>query len=309
MLSQDLMSQVEGTANRLRAIQADLADMDEQTRREHLEEELERAVSGIVGPERREFLAQLAARFPSWDSDISGVGSSAPVAAAAGGSGDDMREWRDHTKVLEQLIKLASKLPEEKRIAIRRELERAGLAGSGVGSWPEEPLGRLRGLLAGGPQGGPEPGRVLDMLTLLLELTVNLERVTWRTWAQLAPNSAVKRRGQLQRSAAHFVSGDDEVSRTQLQQELEKLRSLTAAVIMAMSKAGQAAYKWFENISPSRVEEYARMEGKSFGKSWPEKFWTKYEQLASNIDPATIEVQVMQAIAEHAEQLLRHGKM
>ncbi len=305
LLNPDLMARVEETANRLRAIQADLADMDEGTRQEHLEEELERAVASVPGPDRREFLSQVAARFPSWDSDVS-----APmvVAAPSGRSGSDSKEWEDYTKVLEQLLKLAARLPEEKRGAIRRELERAGLAAGGVGSWPEEPLRRLRGLLVGGPEGGPDAGRVLDLLTLLLELTVSLERVVWRTWAQMAPRSSVKRKGQLQRAAAHFVSGDDEVSRSQLQKELEELRSLTAAVIMAVSRAGDAAFKWFENISPSEVEKYAKMEGKGALQSWDDKCWKKYKELAVAMDPSTLEVEVMRAIAEHAEQNLRRGK-
>ena len=47
------------TANRLRLIQVDFADENEQTRRDYLCEEIERALKTVLPDERSEFLQRL----------------------------------------------------------------------------------------------------------------------------------------------------------------------------------------------------------------------------------------------------------
>lgn len=305
-MSHDLLGRVEETANRLRAIQTDLADAEETVRREHLEEEVERALSSVMPADRREFLAQLAARFPSWDSDVTGA-PAAPLATGPVRSAADEREMKDPSFVLKRLIELTRGLPEEKKVAVRQALEEAGLAAGGVGSWPDAPAQRLKGVLTG-MQGQPEAGRVLDLLTVLLEFVLSIEKVVWRTWQQMAPRSQIKRRGQLQRAAGHFVSGDQEVSRNEIQQELEELRQLTAATIAAVSQAGHLAYVRLGNLSPEAVMGAAKDEGKAAWQSWEAAYWKKYQQLAESLDPTTFEVEVMHAMADYVEQILKRGR-
>ena len=62
-------------ANRLRLVQMDFADQDDETRRGYLQEEIQRALGGVVPSERRAFLEELQSRFPTWD-------GSAPAAPA-----------------------------------------------------------------------------------------------------------------------------------------------------------------------------------------------------------------------------------
>jgi hypothetical protein len=303
----DLLAKVEDLATRLRAIQSDLADEAPELRREQLEDEIGRALQGVVAHGRAEFLELLAARFPSWDNDVSRGGAAAP---ATGGtrSATDQKEWSDPSFVLKRLIDLCKDLPEEKKLAVRRTLEEAGLSSGGVGSWPEAPLQRLRGLCAGGPKGQPNSGRALEALSMLLEFTLRLDKVVWATWQQMAPRSSVKRRGQLQRALGHWLDGGADVSQNEIQQELEDLRQLSAAVIASVSQAGHLAYVRLQNLQPDAVMAAAKDEGKRAWEAWEVAYWKKYLQLCQSLDPNSFEVEMMHAMADYVLPLLGRGR-
>lgn len=304
MSGSDLNSRVEETASRLRAVQADLADTETDLRAEHLADEIERMLEKIMPDERRAFLEQLSARFPTWQGQSSGVSASSSASAR---SGSDRAELNDPSWLLERLIGLVGELDDSKRDAIKQRLSEAGLLAGSVGDWPSGPAQRVRELVFGGKDGPIDPGRTLELLIVLLEFTQSLEKVVWRTWQQMAPRSAVRRRATLQKTTGLFISGDADASRGDVKFAIEDLRQLTAAITAAVSQAGHLSYQRLGNLLPDAVMGAAKDEGKKAWESWEVAYWRKFKQLASAMDQATFEAEVTRALADYVMPLIGRG--
>jgi len=300
----DLSTQVEATASRLRAVQADLADTESDLRTEHLADEIERSLEQIMPDDRKAFLEQLAARFPSWQGQSSGVSAASGAAAR---SNADRAELNDPSWLLERLIGLVGQMDDTGRTAIKQRLSEAGLLAGAVGDWPSGPAQRVRQLAFGGQDGPIDPGRVLDLLVVLLEFAQSLEKVVWRTWQQMAPRSQVRRRSPMNKTVGVFIAGDEDASRGDVKSTIEDLRQLTAAITAAVSQAGTLSYQRLGNLFPDAVVGAAKDEGKKAWESWEVAYWRKFKQLASAMDQGTFEAEVTRALAEYVIPLIGRG--
>jgi hypothetical protein len=293
---------VAATANRLRLIQSDLADESPETRREHMGEVLERALAGVNPGEREAFLSELEEVFPSWDGNVR-VAEEGPAAVAAPA---DQRELKDPSFLVARLAELAPTLTDVQRRVLTDRLREAGLAPKATGgaAWPDEPLEKFRAKVQM-RESAPDSARLLELATILVEVASSLDQLTWNTWKTVAPRSALRRPAPLAQSMGRFVSGDAEVGRAQVAQDVERVRQLTAALISAVSQIGrQFAQGHLAKFSPNEIESLASME-RSVLVSKEVRCWRKYVELAGALDESAIEAEIMQVLASYAESLMK----
>ena len=108
---------VTGTANRLRLMQADLADADDRTRQEVLSSEIDRALAKLVPGRRQDFLEALLVRFPTWETSPRAL---APRPAPAA-------DLQDPEVLVSCLVALAGDLQADRRAALVEQLRAGGL--------------------------------------------------------------------------------------------------------------------------------------------------------------------------------------
>jgi hypothetical protein len=291
---------VTAVANRLRLLQMDFADQSEADRRGYLAEELGRTLASLPPSERKAFLEQLDARFPTWDENVRL--ESRPAAAVR--PAFDEKELNDASFLVTRLIAVAHGLPPEQRAAVITRLREAGLAGATGGaapSWPEAQANDLRTKLKANPADPIDPTRVLELLTQLAEVVCSLDQVVWNTWRVISPQGNVKRPAVLQNTMARFVAGDQDVPRGQVAQDVGKLRQLIAALIGAVSQTGRFAIQHFKGLAPDEIKVLVGTSG--FGLEG--RYWRKYVELAGEMDQGAVQDAIRQAIAEYAEALIR----
>jgi hypothetical protein len=303
-LNKDRSRLVAAVANRLRLVQADFADEDPQVRRDYLAEEVQRALGTLIPSEREPFLEELKQRFPTWDAQVelpSQQQSQAVVQTAT-----DQAELKDPSFLVSRLIELAPTLSAQQKQGLTEKLRQAGLAPTVAIDWPEQPATMARQKLQAGPGDSLDPGHVLEVVAVLAEFTASLDQLAWTTWRTIAPRAQIRRPQPLLKTLARYAAGDQDVSRGQVTQDLDRLRQLVAALISAISQAGrQFAHSHAVKFSPDEIKALAAMERGGMLVSAEVKCWRKYVELASGRDEATIENEIMQAVADYAESLMR----
>jgi hypothetical protein len=295
---------VAATANRLRLVQTDFADESDQVRRDYLADEIQRALQSIVPSEREAFLRELEERFPTWDQKVEMGGNGQKQAVVQ--TPTDMKELQDPSFLVTQLVKIAPKLTDQQRDAVIRKLQDAGLSAAGGMDWPAQQAALAKQKLQAAPTDPLDPANVLETLALLAEFTASLDQLAWTTWRTVAPRSQIRRPMGMMKTIARFAGGDRDVPRGQVTQDLDRLRQLIAAIISAISQAGrQFAHNHAVKFSPQEIEALAAMERGGMLISKEVKCWRKYVELAAGRDEASIESEIMQAIADYAESLMK----
>jgi hypothetical protein len=299
----DLTRLVAATVNRLRLIQVDFADQTPEVRENYLSDEVEHAMAKLLPDQRAAFIAELKERFPTWDHQVV---VAAPTDGNVAQSPTDAKELQDYTFLISRLTQLAPTLTEEQRKTAIARLKDAGLAEQASGpDWPAQPTKVLKTKLQLTDRDKLDAAKLLELTAELVAFAGSLDQLVWATWKQVAPKSEMKRPSAVQRSCAKFVSGDADVSRTQIAADVDRLRQLTAALISAIAQAGNLfAQKHVGKFSVANIEAYAdKMPGMLVGKEV--KCWRQYKELAASMDVQTIEIEIQNAIAEYTETLIR----
>jgi hypothetical protein len=291
-----LRTAVAATASRLRLVQIDFADQPHAVRNEYLSDEIKRALDGVVPAERRAFLEQLQASFPTWDGRVEAQVSSTPAKSAF-----DELELQDPSFLTERLVEVFATLDDAHRRAVIARLADAGIVAVGQYDWPQTPANTLKQKLAMNAPDNIDPHRLLDLSALLAELVCSLDQVVWSAWRQIAPQANVKRPANLQKTMGRFTAGDQDTPRGQVAQDLSKLRMLTAGLIAAMSQTGRFAVQHYKNFGP---EEIKALVGTSMIGA-EGRYWRKYVELAAAQDPIVVEQEIRKAIADYCEQVIR----
>lgn len=293
-------SLAELTANRLRLIQADLADEPAESRRAHLNDEVRAALEKVAPAERNAFLDAVEERFPAWEGGrvVSGAGEGTLVSAT------DMVEFNDPGFLLRQLLRASESMtPEQKREAGER-LAAAGIAPEGVGAAPAEAVARAKAAMQIPAEASADLGRMLEASALLAEQVVLLDTLVWKIWRQMAPESAHRSRGAIGQTLASYISGSGETGRGQVAEELERFRQLTAAVLSSVGKLGGTVYAQLSQMSPHNVESMSKAE-KKWNESVEIAAWRKYKELAGKLDQAKVESDVLRALSQTVEDIIR----
>jgi hypothetical protein len=301
-LPPELSQRAAALANRLRLVQLDSADEADTARREHLEDEVERALGGIAPDQREAFLQRLAEMFPSWDANVSVAPKSE---AAATRSGVDEKELKNAGFLVERLAELAGSLDEDQKSAVAARLARVGIAVQSSGAGIPDPAGeKLRQRLQMGNGTALDAGKTAELATLLAELAVSLDQVVWNTWKTIAPRSDLRRTGDLAKTMGKFAGGDQDTARGQVKQDLERVRQLTAALISSVGQAGrQFAQQHVYRFGVEAIKDAAGPG--TLMKPQAVKCWDKYVELAGPMDAATLERELLGSIAKYAEDLVK----
>ena len=99
---EDLAGDIRKTAQRLRLIQVDFADEDQQTRLEYLHEEMARVLKTVLPEHRKAFLEGLMERFPAEHP------ATTPAAAAPPHGGAVPQERKDPEAIVSDLAEMAA---------------------------------------------------------------------------------------------------------------------------------------------------------------------------------------------------------
>ncbi len=300
----DLSKQVAALANRLRAIQADLADQNNDTRQEYMGDEIRRSLADLTPAERAEFLAELGEWFPTWEQNISA--SDAPANAAKVVTQMDQQELQDPAFLTKRLCDLAPQLSASQRDAVTAMLAQAGLTDGGKTDWPAEPLTKLAARLQFDEQVPVNAGHVLELLRMLSEFSLSVEQIAWNMFKAMAPNTSIKRSAPLQKLLAGFLVGDPDVPRGQVSQEVERLRKVNAALLSSVGHASrQFAQRYAAKFSPAEIEAAVRTGPKKMFSGFEILCWKKYTELAADgLDEAAIDHEIREIVRQFVESVI-----
>jgi len=289
------------TARRLRLIQVDFADEDQQTRMEYLHEEMARVLKTVLPEHRKVFLEGLMERFPAehpgtTPAAVPPQGESAPP------------EQMDPETLVSHLAETAASLPADRKQALAARLQEAGFglpAATTEGSGEAAETLRTKLQLDEGVRVDREQLAVLA--GILTDFALKLEPLVWNTWRTLSPRSSIRPPRGLRKRMAESLSGDSPGQDQRIELELQMLQKLIAATITAVGGVGrQFAKSHLARYSPREIEAAVALEGTSFwGKSREGKCWEKYRELAETLTEDSMEAELRKAIADYAESLLK----
>lgn len=291
-----------GTANRLRLVQVDFADQSAEVRREYLAEEVERALASVAPEQKKAFLGELMEQFPSWDAKVEVQLRNEETTER---TETDRRELADPNFLVARLIEVSAGLGEPERKVLIQRLKEAGLAFASSGAWSEEAETQLRQTLRL-TETTVDADRVLEQVGLLSDFALKLDQLCWGSWRRISPKSGIRQDKRLRETLGGHIVGDPDQPRGQVAADLEKLRQLIASLVSAVGQAGrQFASRHMARFSPHEIEAMASMESGGFLKGKDTKCWRKYVELADALTEAAIENEIMETIANYAENLMK----
>lgn len=300
---ENLAGDISETARRLRLIQVDFADEDQQTRMEYLHEEMARVLKTVLPEQRKAFLEGLMDRFPSGHPATAPTG--APQAQGTGAS----EERTDPEMIVSRLVEMAASLSADQKEALAARLQEAGF-GFRTATAPEYSgavTEELRAKLQLDEGVCIQSDRVAALAALLADFALKLEPLVWNTWRTLSPRSSIRPPRGLRKRLGQSLSGDSPGQDQRIELELKMLQKLIAATITAVGGVGkQFAKNYLGRYSPAEIEAAVTMEGVSFwGKGRDGKCWEKYKELAETLTEDSMETELRKAIADYAESLLK----
>ena len=299
----DILKRAAGTANRLRLAQTDFADSPEKTRQDYLADVVGQAIAELMPQERTVFLEELLKLFPTWDINVDvGVRSELD----SGRTARDLRELQDPGFLIARLAELSQGLDEKERKVLQERLRVAGLVDLPQPELPAEPVQRVRSAAQMAAKAPLDPGRALDAAAITMELACTLDQLAWRTWKEMkeiASRTPFQHPGELRRLLGRFLGGDPDISRTQVQEDVQKLRQLMAAMIGAFRVAGRKfANRHQMTFAPAVIEGNV---SPGWIKGKDAACWEKYKELAGSLDVAAIENEILGSFVATAEELMR----
>jgi len=296
-------SRVLETANRLRLIQADFADESNQTRRDYLCEEIEKALATLLPAEREEFLRRLLERFPTGGFITPPEGG---VRETEGDSTAGEARFRNVDFLIQNLLETVPTLTEEQKVIIDKSLEEAGLRPHVKDDDSLDVGQELKAKLQMSGERRLAAAELAELSAMLVEFVLKLEPLVWNTWRTLSPRSAVRPQGALAKKIGQFLSKEAEVSGSSVDEDLKVLQRLIAAMITAVSRAGsQFAKHHLARFSPSEIAALAKMEPGSVFVSHEVKCWRKYVELAETLNEDAIDMEIRKAVVDHVESLVK----
>ncbi|HSI36522.1 MAG: hypothetical protein ACAI43_00875 [Phycisphaerae bacterium] len=268
------------TAERVRRVDADFADVPQDVRRRYVAEEVRRGVESVEPGDRAAFLAELDRQVP-WVRGAYGVG--VQIDGGVGGGGDGGKaDGRTH-----------------------------GAAEGGAHHDDHPSHGQLAGVEGVLNMEGARAdlSRVLELAPHLVTFAATLSQLTWSAWRTIATRSSVRRGVNLEKLFAKCVAGDPAITVADAAGELDRLRQLIASLVWAISQVGpQVAAGLLAGFAPIEIESAVAAEGSSYwtAKGKEVACWRKYLELAEGLERDAVETAVQQLIVDHAEQVLKN---
>lgn len=285
--------------NRLRYLQANLAEETPDNRQLYLEEELRRALQATPASRRAVYLDALAERFPTWE--LASVTIDSPAAMA--------KQTPD--EIIKSFLQLVPQMSGEQRENVKQLLADLGMIVSTNKPIEGEALVDVQSKLKLASTDEIDAQRLGKLFAMFAEVTFTLDQLAWNVWRSAAPKSPIRRdssQGDLRLLTRRSLLGDAEVSAAQVQKQLEGTRQLIAGLLAGLGPAGKNfARRYRQRYSPDAVREAVRAEGGSGGlfTNVESRCWKKYTDVAAEITEAMIESDVQEAVVKYAEELIR----
>lgn len=285
--------------NRLKYLQANLAEETGENRQTYLEEELRRALQTVPASKRGLYLDALAERFPTWELATVAVANPAAVTQPM------------PDEIVKAFLQLAPQLAGEQRENVKQQLAALGLVVATNQPIEGEALADVQAKLKLGPGDPIDPQRLGKLFAAFAEVMLTLDQLAWNVWRSAAPKSPIRRdtsQGDLRLLTRRSLAGDAEASAAQVQKQLESTRQLIAGLLAGLGPAGRNfARRYQQRLAPDAVREAVRAEGGGGGlfANAEARCWKKYTDLAAEITDASIENDVQEAVVKYAEDLIR----
>ena len=283
---------------RLRYLQANLADESPEARQSYLEEELRRALQPVPASRRAEYLDALAARFPTWDMATVAVDPGATISPQ---TPDEM---------VAAFLKLAPTLSGPQREEIKAKLAELGLIVISNKPLEGDALVDVQAKLKMAPDDPIDSNRLGKLFAIMADAVATIDQLAWNVWKSAAPKSAIRRDsalGDLRLQMRRSLSGDAEYSAAQIQQQVERTRQIVAGLLAGLGSSGRNyARRYAQRYSPDAIRDAVKLEGGSgIFANLEAKCWKKYTELAGEITETSIEADVQEAVTKYAEDLIR----
>lgn len=285
--------------NRLKYLQANLAEETPDNRQNYLEEELRRSLQAIPASKRGLYLDALAERFPTWE--LAAVVVNSPAAVTQ----------QTPEEITKSFLQIAPELSGEQRETIKRRLAELGFIVITNKPIEGDALVEVQAKLKLTPEDPIDPQRLGKLFAALAEVMMTIDQLAWNVWRTAAPKSTIRRdssQGDLRLMVRRALTGDVELSTAQVQKQLESTRQLVAGLLAGLGPAGKNfARRYHERYAPDAIREAVRTEGGGSGlfANLEAKCWKKYTELATELNDATIENDVQNAVVKYAEDLIR----
>lgn len=298
---------VDGLAGRLRLIQTDAAALPPEQRQEYLREEVERCLKETPPASRRHLLESLLARFPVAGRAAATAPAETPASAPPPPAPPEpVAETPE--QLAQRLIATAASLPDAQRLELSRQLYQAGLGWVDREALVLEISEQLQRKLGLDPNQQPNLARLVELTCFLTDAFTALDQNALKTMRELAPRSALLRRGQeFRKAVSQFLMGE----KVSVDAEWQATRTLLGGLFAALQGAGKDFGRQFvERLSPPAIEDVIVGEGgKLFGPNRKERCWDRYSALFGEYaTPDLIDRRIKDCLAAFVERTAGGGR-
>jgi hypothetical protein len=285
------------TAQRLRHLQAGLAEEKPLTREEYLSKELLHLVNPLPPTLRRTYLDALAQYFPTWE-----------MATVSFDQDGDAPRPQTIDELVNALLKMIPRLSPEQRDEVIDRFEQAGVVKLSPSPLAGEGLAAVQKVLQIRAESPVDGNRVGHVFATMLQTTLTLYQLVDEIWRKMAPASRVR----LGMSFADFrtfladaLAGDKYATPEAVNGQTEKARHLIAAILSAADMTGSAFATYFEkNLSPTAIREEIRVKGKvGLLDNREARAWEHYALKVVHLNRASLERLIRKELVETAETL------
>ena len=274
----------EYSAARLKAVWVDFAEAPPPQRAQFLKEELSRAIKPIPGGYRKSYLERLRTKFPALASVTAAVPSPAPPEPAANMTAVETAPYEDLVRALLQRIEPMT-LDEKTALAKQLKQLESSLP------FPKPPP-------VAESSANPKDREALEAA---LHHFMMLENLAWRIWRDIAPQSTVRKEGDLRAEVSEYLRGKDEIL-PQIKETMGRNRMLIGGLLAAISGGpSKFASDFYDTFSPDNIMAVVGSNGN--------KCWLKYVELARQdfpIAPA-LNFKIRKKLAEFAENAMKQA--
>jgi hypothetical protein len=206
-------------------------------------------------------------------------------------------------------------MDEQQEIVVR--LMAAGVAAKSSGKGlPAASVMMLRNKLQMPVTEEVDAGRLVELTVMLAEFAAGLDTLVWGTWKTMAPGSEIRRQGNgsgagmgspnLRKTFGNYVAAEGTTPKGQVTYDLERTRTLLAALIASLGQVSQEfAKKYRERFSPLEIEKRAGRFGGGLMGGKDAKCWRAYKEAANAVSVEEMEAEVLRGLAASAETLMR----
>ncbi len=286
------------TAARVRLAVADLPRSSSEERQRVATSILDETLRDLEPAERPAMLEAVRGHFPTLETGR----LRDEVEHAASTSRADQERLRDWSFLCERLAELVPDLDPTERQAVRARLAGVGLLGreDPAAAATDEQVRDVRQVL--GVRRGEEvdPERLVQLVDLLVDFTVNSERVLRDFYKEIDPTRKDLRSYPLRETLRKYLSGDVATTRTQCGDALRQARSLFKVLKAVKEGLTDWSTEFSRRWGPEQIKQNVGQRGGLVRR--PEvDWWNQYSSLAEkHLVPDKLAEDVRSKFAEAA---------